>query len=60
MSYYIEINNAQGRNLSDNWGGGVYRSIRVMPEGFLLLVNSNSKEIHRAEHEYVNKHPPPN
>ena len=26
----------QGRNLSDNWGGGVYSCIRVMPDGFLL------------------------
>ena len=27
----------QGRNLSDNWGGGgVYSYIRVMPDGFLL------------------------
>ena len=22
-------------------------------------INSNSKEIRRAEHEYMNKHPPP-
>ena len=27
---------AQGRNLSDNWGGGGYLYIRVMPDGFLL------------------------
>ena len=27
----------QGRNLSENWGGGaVYSHIRVMPDGFLL------------------------
>ena len=30
--------NGQGRNLSDNWGGGggVYSYICVMPDGFLL------------------------
>ena len=26
----------QGRNLSDNWGGGVYSYSCVMPDGFLL------------------------
>ena len=31
------VDNNQGRNLSDNWGGGgVYSYIRVMPDGFLL------------------------
>ena len=49
----------QGRNLSDNWGGGG----GVIPDGFLLKLTQkkNSKEIRRAEHEYMNKHthPPP-
>ena len=30
------ITYGQGRNLSDDWGGGVYLYIRVMPNGFLL------------------------
>ncbi len=42
-------------------GGGVYSYIRVMPDGFLLksvVFKLISKEISRAEHEYMNIHPP--
>ena len=46
---------AQRRNLSDNWGG-VYS---CYARRISFEINSNSKEIHRAEHEYMNKHPPP-
>ena len=49
----------QGRNMSDNWGRGVYSCICVMPDGFLLKSTQIQKEIRRAEHEYMNKHPPP-
>ena len=47
------------------WGGGgrgVYSYIRVLPDGFLLksiVFNFISKEIRRAEHEYMNMPPPP-
>ncbi len=43
-------------------GGGVYSYIRVMPDGSLLksvVFKLISKEISRAEHEYMNIHPPP-
>ena len=43
-------------------GGGVYSYIRFMPDGFLLksvVFKLISKEIRRAEHEYMNIHPPP-
>ena len=43
-------------------GGGVYSYIRVMPDGFLLksvVFKLISKEISRADHEYMNIHPPP-
>ncbi len=43
-------------------GGGVYSYIRVTPDGFLLksvVFKLISKEISRAEHEYMNIHPPP-
>ena len=43
-------------------GGGVYSYIRVMPDEFLLksvVFKLISKEISRAEHEYMNIHPPP-
>ena len=42
-------------------GGGVYSYIHVLPDQFLFkLINLNliSKETSRAEHEYMNKHPP--
>ena len=42
---------------------GVYSYIRVMPDGFLLksvVFKLISKEISRAEHEYMNIHPPIN
>ena len=41
-------------------GGGVYSYIRVMPDKFLLksvVFKLISKEISRAEHEYMNIHP---
>jgi hypothetical protein len=44
-------------------GGGVYSYIRVLPDEFLLnyfVFKIISKEIRRAEHEYMNIHPPPN
>ena len=43
-------------------GGGVYSYIRVMPDEFLfksVVFKLMSKEISRAEHEYMNIHPPP-
>ena len=43
-------------------GGGVYSYIHVLSDEFLLKSNSNLsiwKETSRAEHEYMNKHPPP-
>ena len=43
-------------------GGGVYSYIRVLPDEFLLnyfVFKFISKEISRAEHEYMNIHPPP-
>ncbi len=42
--------------------GGVYSYIRVMPDEFLLksvVFKLISKEISRAEHEYMNIPPPP-
>ena len=42
-------------------GGGGYSYIRVMPDGFLLksvVFKLISKEISRAQHEYMNIHPP--
>ncbi len=41
---------------------GLYSYIRVMLDGFLLksvVFKIISKEISRAEHEYMNIHPPP-
>ena len=43
-------------------GGCVYSYIHVLPDQFLFkLINLNliSKETSRAEHAYMNKHPPP-
>ena len=43
--------------------GGIHIIIRVMPDGFLLksvVFKLISKEISRAEHEYMNIHPPIN
>ena len=42
-------------------GGAVYSYIRVMPDGFILksvVFKLTSKEISRAEQEYMNIHPP--
>jgi hypothetical protein len=42
-------------------GGGVYSYIHVLPDEFLLnffIFKFISKEIRRAEHEYMNIHPP--
>jgi hypothetical protein len=44
-------------------GGCVYSYIRVLPDEFLLnffVFKFISKEISRAEHEYMNLHTPPN
>ncbi len=43
-------------------GGGVYSYICVMPDEFLLksvVFKLISKDISRAEHEYMNIHSPP-
>ena len=44
-------------------GGGAYSYIRVLPDEFLLkstvMTNWFSKEIRRAEREYMNIYPPP-
>ena len=43
-------------------GGGEYSYIRVLPDEFLLksvVFKFISKEISRAELEYMNIHPPP-
>ena len=43
-------------------GGRVYSYIRVMPDEFILksvVFKLISKEINRAEHPYMNIHPPP-
>ena len=50
----------QGRNLSGNWEGGECLFIySCYARRIFFEINSNSKEIRRAEHEYMNKHPPP-
>ena len=48
----------QGRNLSDNWGGGELFIYSCYAQRISIEIKSNSKEIRRAEHEYINKHPP--
>ena len=43
-------------------GGGGGGNLRVLPDEFLLksvVFKLISKEISRAEHEYMNLHPPP-
>ena len=47
------------RNLSDNWGGGGLFIYSCYARRISFVINSNSKEIRWAEHEYMNKHPPP-
>ncbi len=57
-----EETRAVPRALIGGGGGGVYSYIRVMPDAFLLksvVFKLISKEISRAEHEYMNIHPPP-
>ncbi len=48
---------------SVNWGGGgEYSYVRVLPDEFLLksvVFKFILKEISRAEHDYMNIHPPP-
>ena len=47
-------------NLSDNWGrggGGLFIYL-CYARRISFEINSNSKEMRRAEHEYINKHPP--
>ncbi len=56
------ITRAVARALIGGGGGGVYSYIRVMPDEFLLksvVFRLILKEISRAEHEYMNIHPPP-
>ncbi len=50
------------RALIGGGGGGVYSYIRVLPDECLLksvVFKLISKEISRAEHEYMNIHPLP-
>ncbi len=52
---------AVAKALMGGGGGGVYSYIRVMPDGILLksaVFKLVSKEISRADHEYMNIHPP--
>jgi hypothetical protein len=44
-----------GRSQRDNWAGGTYSYIRVLPDGFLLEVIVFTV----CEHEYMNIHTPP-
>ena len=65
FNLHVINNQGQGRSYSVNWGGGggVYSYIPVMPDGFLLksvVFKLISKEISRADHEYMNIHPPIN
>ena len=48
----------QGRTLSDNGGGGVIHVFVLYDRRISFEINSNSKEIRRTEHEYLNKNPP--
>ena len=41
----------QGRNLSDNWGGECLFMYSCYARRISFEINSNSKEIRRAEHE---------
>ena len=51
----------QGRNLSDNWGGGgVYSYIRVVPDGFLLKSTQiQKKSVRQNMNIWINTSPPP-
>ena len=50
----------QGRNLSDNWGKGERLFIySCYARRISFEIHSNSNELRLAEHEYMNKHPPP-
>ena len=49
---------SQGRNLSDNWEGCLF-IYSCYAQQISFEINLNSKEIRRAGHEYMNKHPPP-
>ena len=44
----------QGRNLSENWGGGCLFTYSCDARRISFEINSNSKEVRRAEHEYMN------
>ena len=48
----------QGRNLSDDWGACLF-IYSCYARRVSFEINLNSKETRRAEHEYMNKHPPP-
>ena len=50
---------AQRRNLRDNLGGGGLFIYSCYARRISFEINSNSKEIRRVEHEYMNKHTPP-
>ncbi len=57
----MAINRVVARALILGGGGGVYSYIRVMPDEFFLksvVFKLISKEISRAEHEYMNIHTP--
>ena len=61
IRWYIK-NSSRGVTRALIWGGGVYLYIRVLPDEFLLksvVFKFISKEISRAEHEYMNIPPPP-
>ena len=58
----INLLRAVARALIGGGGGGVYSYIRVMPDEFLLksvVFKLISKDISRAEHDYMNIPPPP-
>ena len=61
VMWSFETHLYQGRNLSDILrGGGVYSyNYSCYARRISFEINTNLKEIRRAEHEYMNKHPPP-
>ena len=58
MGIFCAMFRAVARTLMGGGGGG-YSYIHVLPDySFFLNLNLISKETSRAEHEYMNKHPP--
>ena len=58
----MDMNGTRAETRTLIGGGGVYSYIQVLPDELLFKWNSNWsiwKEIRRAEHEYMNIHPPP-